>query len=70
MIGHRRQRENQIVTLLAEGPQEIAAMVPRMYKGVDQRLWPAAERSVLAHLIDLERRGRVRRAADLWTIAA
>jgi glyoxylase-like metal-dependent hydrolase (beta-lactamase superfamily II) len=70
MIGHRRQRENQILRQLEGGAIGISAMVPQMYKGVDRRLWPAAERSVLAHLIDLERRGRVTRAADLWTIAA
>lgn len=67
MIGHRRQRENQILGLLGDGPQTIEAMVPRMYKGVDQQLWPAAGRSVLAHLIDLERRGRVARSDETWT---
>ena len=66
MIGHRRQRERQIVKLLEEGLVEISEMVPRMYKGVDQRLWPAAGRSVLAHLIDLEGRGRVLRLGDGW----
>ena len=70
MIGHRRQRENQILKLLGETPQAIVAMVPRMYKGVDQGLWPAAGRSVLAHLIDLESRGRVTRSDDVWAIAA
>jgi glyoxylase-like metal-dependent hydrolase (beta-lactamase superfamily II) len=67
MIGHRRQRENQILTLLGEAPQQIEAMVPRMYKGVDRQLWPAAGRSVQAHLIDLERRGRVTRSGETWT---
>ena len=43
-------------------------MVPQMYKGVDQRLWPAAGRSVLAHLIDLERRGRVLRDEEHWSL--
>ncbi len=70
MIGHRRQRERQILNLLEEASQAIADMVPRMYKGVDQGLWPAAGRSVLAHLIDLERRGRVLRAEELWIKAA
>lgn len=68
MIGHRRQRENQIVKLLAQGPAPIAALVPRMYKGVDERLWLAAGRSVLAHLIDLERRGRAARSGEDWAI--
>ena len=70
MIGHRRQRENQIVRQIESGVGRIAEMVPAMYKGVDPRLWPAAERSVHAHLIDLERRGRVVRCGEAWTIAA
>jgi glyoxylase-like metal-dependent hydrolase (beta-lactamase superfamily II) len=68
MIGHRRQRENQILRQIAGGTARIADMVPAMYKGVDQRLWPAAERSVLAHLIDLERRGKVARCEERWTL--
>lgn len=70
MIGHRRQRENQIVRQIESGVHRIGEMVPAMYKGVDPRLWPAAERSVLAHLIDLERRGRVVRSDETWTLAA
>ena len=70
MIGHRKQRENQILRQIEQGVHEIPAMVPQMYKGVDQRLWPAAERSVLAHLIDLEGRGRVLREGEHWALAA
>ena len=67
MIGHRRQRENQILRQLDAGPRKIVEMVPQMYKGVDQGLWPAAGRSVHAHLIDLERRGLVARSGEAWT---
>jgi len=70
MMGHRRQRESQIVRLLEQAPHEIAAMVPRMYKGLDPRLTGAAGRSVLAHLVDLERQGRVVRSGETWTIAS
>src|SRR5690606_19316710 len=70
MIGHRRQRERQILKLLGEAPQDVASMVPRMYKGVSELLWPAAGLSVLAHLLDLERRGLVARSRDIWTITA
>ena len=70
MIGHRRQRENQILKHLAGGTSLIEQMVPQMYKGVDPHLWGAAGRSVLAHLIDLEARGKVSRAGAVWTIAA
>jgi len=68
MIGHRRQREAQILRLLGRGAHKVTEMVPSMYKGVDERLWPAAGQSVKAHLIDLERRGLVDRSEDQWTI--
>lgn len=66
MIGHRRQRERQIVKLLAEEPRSIAALVPVMYKGVAEFLWPAAGQSVHAHLLDLERRGEVACDGEVW----
>ena len=66
LLGHRKQREGQILRLLRAGTTEISAMVAKMYVGVDPRLHPAAERSVLAHLIDLERRGLVRPNGADW----
>ncbi len=69
LIGHRKQRERQIVKLLGPGPLVIAALVPQMYKGVDERLWPAAARSVHAHLIDMARRGLVANRDDgVWAL--
>jgi hypothetical protein len=70
MLGHRRQREAQILRLLGEGPQAITAMVPRMYKGLDPSLTGAAGRSVLAHLVDLRNQGRVTCEGETWTAAA
>jgi glyoxylase-like metal-dependent hydrolase (beta-lactamase superfamily II) len=68
MIGHRRQREAQILRLLTSGPHAIPDMVAAMYKGLDPRLVGAAGRSVLAHLIDLQMRGKVAVAGDNWTL--
>lgn len=68
MIGHRRQREKQILRQIEAGHRLIAEMVPHMYKGVDERLWPAAGRSVLAHLVDLERRDVVSRLGEEWSL--
>lgn len=62
MLGHRRQRERQILRVLEDTPSAISAMVPRMYKGLAPQLTGAAGRSVLAHLLDLERQGRVARS--------
>ncbi|MGC4251124.1 MAG: MBL fold metallo-hydrolase [Sphingobium sp.] len=58
MMGHRKQREGQILRFLERnGDSPIPDMVAEMYKGVDPRLHGAAGRSVLAHLIDLDQRG-------------
>ena len=68
MIGHRRQRENQILRLLTEEARAIPAFIPVMYKGLDERLIPAAEMSVEAHLLDLEKRGLAAFEGDVWRV--
>ncbi|MDB5736412.1 MAG: beta-lactamase protein [Sphingomonas bacterium] len=70
MIGHRRQREGQILRLLGDAPLSVPQMVSAMYVGLDPRLEKAAGASVLAHLIDLDTRGRVATDGDRWRIAA
>jgi glyoxylase-like metal-dependent hydrolase (beta-lactamase superfamily II) len=69
LIAHRHQREGQVLARLAAGEGWISAIVADLYSDIDPRLHPAAERSVLAHLIDLERRGEVREEAGRWTRA-
>ena len=69
MMGHRKQREGQIVRMLERGPQRIDDFVAEMYKGLDPRLHGAAGRSVLAHLLELQIRGRVTEDADgVWSL--
>jgi glyoxylase-like metal-dependent hydrolase (beta-lactamase superfamily II) len=70
MIGHRRQRERQILNLLETAPHAIPDMVAAMYKGLDPRLTGAAGRSVLAHLMDLQNQGRVGVAGEHWSMTA
>src|ERR1041385_5454954 len=60
-IDHRLEREAQILACLRDGLSTIPEMVGRMYADVDKRLHPAAARSVLAHLIQLEAQDKVRR---------
>ncbi|HEY0130560.1 MAG TPA: MBL fold metallo-hydrolase [Allosphingosinicella sp.] len=69
LIEHRRMRERQILRQLESGEGRIPAMVAEMYAEIDPRLFPAAGRSVLAHLVDLERRGLVRERGERWTLA-
>lgn len=70
MLGHRKQRERQILRALEKGERDIPAMVAQMYKGLDPRLTGAAGRSVLAHLLDLENRALVRCQDDRWSLAS
>jgi glyoxylase-like metal-dependent hydrolase (beta-lactamase superfamily II) len=70
MLGHRKQREGQILRLLREAPMAIPAMTARMYVGLDPRLLGAAERSVLAHLYDLRHRALVEEEGNAWRIRA
>jgi len=67
MLGHRKMREGQILRFLdRHGPSPIPAMVTSMYRGLDPRLHGAAGRSVLAHLLDLHRRGLVTQESERW----
>jgi glyoxylase-like metal-dependent hydrolase (beta-lactamase superfamily II) len=64
-IGHRRQRERQILGLL-DRPRTIAEIVAAAYPGLDSRLVGAAGGSVLAHLVDLAARGLVGTDGETW----
>ncbi|GAB5486780.1 MAG: MBL fold metallo-hydrolase [Parasphingorhabdus sp.] len=67
MMGHRKQRERQILKLLEEAPHAIIDMVPKMYKGLDPRLTGAAGQSVRAHLIDLQEKEIVALNGEIWS---
>ena len=69
LMGHRMQREQQILRLIGERARDIAGIVAEAYPGLDPRLVPAAGGSVFAHLVDLERRGRVVQDGERWTTA-
>ncbi len=58
-IAHRHDRERQILDRLAAGDLTISEMVPHAYAAVDQRLWPAAARSMHAAVIALVKAGKV-----------
>lgn len=66
MMGHRKQREGQILRLLRDAPRPVPELVSAMYVGLDPRLGGAAGRSVLAHLIDLRNRGLVIERTQDW----
>jgi glyoxylase-like metal-dependent hydrolase (beta-lactamase superfamily II) len=69
LVGHRMQREKQILALVRKRPRSISDVVASAYPGLDPRLTAAAGGSVFAHLLDLERRGLVERDGDAWKAA-
>jgi glyoxylase-like metal-dependent hydrolase (beta-lactamase superfamily II) len=69
LVGHRMQREKQILGLVGERRRAIPDIVADAYPGLDPRLVVAAGGSVLAHLLDLERRGLVVGDGETWIAA-
>ena len=70
-ITHRLQREQQVIAVLRTFPSgaPITAMVQSIYADVDPRLHPIAAKSVEAHLLKLEREGKVRHEdMDMWVL--
>jgi len=65
LINHRRSRESQIVAILRTAPQNAATLAKMIYTEVNPALLPAAERNVLAHLIDLSQRNQARPIGNL-----
>lgn len=57
---HRRAREAAILATLGPAPCDIASLTRAIYTETPAALLPAAERNVLAHLLDLGARGLVR----------
>jgi glyoxylase-like metal-dependent hydrolase (beta-lactamase superfamily II) len=66
LIGHRMQREKQILRLVGPQPRDIPDIVAKAYPGLDPRLTGAAGASVHAHLLDLRARGLVHQQGGRW----
>jgi ribonuclease/clavin/mitogillin len=64
---HRLEREGKVTAALAEGTaRTIEDMLPSVYDDVAPELHGLARRSLLAHLVKLEREGHVVRRDERW----
>lgn len=62
-LAHRHKREEQVLAALKVGKHTAAQIVPGIYQDeVSEDMFPVAARSVLAHLLKLEREGKVTRS--------
>lgn len=60
LVKHRQNREIAILSELSTGPLSVQELTLRVYQDTPRRLIPAAERNVLAHLIDLSGKSLIR----------
>lgn len=59
LVRHRLARSAALLAALAAGPMTVAALTRAVYTDTAPALIPAAERNVLAHLIDLTAKNQV-----------
>lgn len=59
LVRHRLSREAEILAQLEQAPATPAELALAIYKDTPPQLLPAAERNVLAHLVDLYGRAKV-----------
>lgn len=64
LIDHRRQREEQILSLARDGRDTVQRIVKAIYPELDKRLLGMAQSQVLSHLSKLEREGKVRTSGE------
>ena len=66
-IEHRKLREQQVLNAIRAGLTRVDEIVSRIYPTLAAPIVPMAAESVLAHLMKLEREGKVSCKADQWT---
>lgn len=69
IINHRLEREQKIVDALRQHAQKTVEELTRLvYADVDERLYPVAERSLLAHLLKLQGEQRAIARNERWQL--
>jgi glyoxylase-like metal-dependent hydrolase (beta-lactamase superfamily II) len=70
LIAHRLKREQKVIDAFAvNDPATLDELLPIVYSDTPQRLHPVASRSLHAHLLKLERDGRVCRQGERWKLS-
>ena len=69
LIAHRLGREQKVVAAFAaKNPATLDELLPIVYADTHARLHPVARRSLHAHLLKLERDGRVEQWGENWQL--
>jgi ribonuclease/clavin/mitogillin len=67
---HRLMREERVVIAMGKDGGTLDELVPRAYSDVGPEVYPIARMSLEAHLVKLERDGRVKKTDGRWVVAA
>jgi glyoxylase-like metal-dependent hydrolase (beta-lactamase superfamily II) len=59
LLAHRRDRSQQILDALLDGPHSVVEIVPRIYGNISKQLWHGAAASLWAHVLALVDAGEV-----------
>lgn len=70
-LAHRRERERQVLGVLAKGPARIGEIVAALYTDTPEPLLEVAARQVHAHLVKLRAEGKVvgTSSKSVWKLA-
>ena len=69
LIAHRLRREQKVVAAFTtQNPATLDELVPIVYADTSPKLHQVARRSLHAHLLKLERDGRVRQRGEHWEL--
>ena len=69
LIAHRLGREQKVVAAFAaKNPATLDELLPIVYSDTSPRLHQVARRSLHAHVLKLEREGRVERQGESWQL--
>ena len=69
LIAHRLKREQKVIDAFgANNPATLDELLPIVYADTPERLHPVARRSLHAHLLKLEREGRVWQQGERWKL--
>jgi len=69
LIAHRLKREQKVMDAMArENPVTLDDLLPLVYDDVSQKVHGVARRSLHAHLLKLQRDGRVLEADGTWRV--
>ncbi|HXW08934.1 MAG TPA: MBL fold metallo-hydrolase [Vicinamibacterales bacterium] len=68
-LRHREQRDRQVLAALSRGERTAEEIAASIYRGLPEALQAAAAETVLAHLLKLQREGRVEPRGEAWVQA-